>query len=251
MPGDGGLPYVAFGRLSDHTILASHCTLDDQEQATQIEDIFRRLLEASRQKLASGQRQRLQWNAGSVCCLLDQEGICLYCLVTESVNYPEKLAFQLLQELSQDVQMEHKGQMVSAGPYSLNKPMKQRMQELLQQFEDPKLRQVADKAEHVKNMMQDNVRKALEGGNQLDELQERSERMASSAQAFSGQSRQHRRKLFTRNLKLAGACLLVVVVFFFVSRLFSAGDDVDPQHPPHPPHPVSPDVPAPAPSVLT
>ena len=89
-PGAGRLPYLAFGRVTDQVVLASLCTM--QEEKEKIEGMFKRLLEASRQKLASGQRQRLQWNSGSVCCLLDSQGICLYSLVTESVDYPERLA---------------------------------------------------------------------------------------------------------------------------------------------------------------
>ena len=154
-------------------VLASLCTM--QEEKEKIEGMFKRLLEASRQKLASGQRQRLQWNSGSVCCLLDSQGICLYSLVTESVDYPERLAFSLLQEFMQDVQLAQwvAVQLESAGPYSLNKPMHPRMQELLTHYEDPKLLDpelqcVTAKSEHMKHMMQKNIRKALETDESLN-----------------------------------------------------------------------------------
>jgi hypothetical protein len=233
MQDDPGLAYLAFGRLSDHTVLASHCALADEEQARQIEDIFRRLLEASRQKLASGQRQRLQWNAGSVCCLVDQDGICLYALVTKSVNYPEKFAFNLLQELSQDVEKQHGSQIMSAGPYSLNLKMKPRMEELLQQYEDPKLRNVTDRVRDINAMMQDNVRRALQDGNTLDELQDKSERMASSAQTFAGRSHELRRRNMRRNLML-GALIFGVVMLFYLAFFRGGGP---------PPAPDPPDVP--------
>jgi hypothetical protein len=222
-PGAGRLPYLAFGRVTDHVVLASLCTM--QEEKEKIEDIFKRLLEASRQKLASGQRQRLQWNSGSVCCLLDSQGICLYSLVTESVDYPERLAFSLLQEFMQDVQLAHGAQLESAGPYSLNKPMHPRMQELLTHYEDPKLldpklQSVTAKSDHIKHMMQKNIRKALETDESLNALEASSTYFAEDAAALGTRARRLRKKLWCQRFKLL---LLFGAVIGFVAFMFRGG----------------------------
>merc|ERR1719422_383080 len=57
------------------------------------------LLEAAASHLKAGQRTRLPWANGSVCCLMDSTGDYLYCLVTSVVTYPEKLAYRLLYDL--------------------------------------------------------------------------------------------------------------------------------------------------------
>merc|ERR1719203_290925 len=93
------LPFLAVGRVKDAVTLASYSDTETVQQREQTEDIFKKLLSAARQKLKPGQRTRLQWNDGSVCCLMDQQGALLYCVVTSFMEYPERFAYQLLQEL--------------------------------------------------------------------------------------------------------------------------------------------------------
>ncbi|CAE8644669.1 unnamed protein product, partial [Polarella glacialis] len=64
----------------DSVTLAFYIATDTAEQREQTHDIFKKLLAASQKKLAAGQRTRLQWNDGSVCCLMDQKGALLYCV---------------------------------------------------------------------------------------------------------------------------------------------------------------------------
>lgn len=99
--------------------------------------VFGRLLEAARLKLASGERQRLQWNDGSVCCYLDPEGQCLYALVTSSMSYPERYAFRLLNQLTSDVSQRHGPMLAELPPFALNKSLRSRLAELMDTFENP------------------------------------------------------------------------------------------------------------------
>lgn len=69
-------------------------------------DVFTKLLSAAGSKLTAGQRTRLQWNDGSVCCLVDPKGDHLYCVVTAAMSYPERLAYQLLYDLQASVSQE-------------------------------------------------------------------------------------------------------------------------------------------------
>merc|ERR1719203_2338213 len=92
------LPFLAFGRVKDCTVLSYYINTDaDAEDKTM--DVFKKLLAAAASKLSAGQRTRLQWNDGSVCCLMDSKGENLYCVVTSLLTYPERLAYQLLYDL--------------------------------------------------------------------------------------------------------------------------------------------------------
>merc|ERR1712242_594435 len=92
------LPFLAVGRVKDATVLASYVNTDlDSEGRTM--ETFKTLLKAAANKLSPGQRTRLQWNDGSVCCLMDSKGENLYCVVTSLLTYPERLAYQLLYDL--------------------------------------------------------------------------------------------------------------------------------------------------------
>ncbi|CAJ1345202.1 unnamed protein product [Effrenium voratum] len=84
--GGSNLPFLAVGRVKDSVTLAYYIDPENVEQQEQTQEVFQKLLkargwlswdwpvsqrredqsaEASSQKLAAGQRTRLQWNNGS------------------------------------------------------------------------------------------------------------------------------------------------------------------------------------------
>jgi len=87
--------------------MAYYINTDTPESQQATMDVFTKLLAAAASKLSAGQRTRLQWNDGSVCCLMDPKGELLYCVVTSLLTYPERLAYQLLYDLqAQTTQLE-------------------------------------------------------------------------------------------------------------------------------------------------
>jgi len=98
-------------------------------------EVFRKLLHAAQNKLQKGERTRLQWNDGSVCCLMDEEGLLLYCVLTASLAYPERPAYKLLNEFMGEV--EKINGRVSTMEHSLNQQLEPHMGRLLRQYEDP------------------------------------------------------------------------------------------------------------------
>lgn len=101
------LPFMAVGRLQDEITLASYpATGASSEQETDAASpsvVFGKLLKAAKKKLRKGEKTRLQWNDGSVCCILDMKGELLYCVVTTELSYPEKLAYGCLRDLEKQV----------------------------------------------------------------------------------------------------------------------------------------------------
>eukprot|EP00388_Colpodella_angusta_P006962 GDKJ01020081.1.p1 GENE.GDKJ01020081.1~~GDKJ01020081.1.p1 ORF type:complete len:264 (-),score=44.64 GDKJ01020081.1:281-1072(-) len=130
------LLFIGVGRVTDGVILATYADYLEPEQKQQTEHVFARLLEAARLKLSPTERQRLQWNDGSVCCYLDGEGQCLYGLVTSTMQYPENYAFRLLNQLSSDVSQRFGPLLGDMLAYSLNKPLRPRLSELMDTFEN-------------------------------------------------------------------------------------------------------------------
>merc|ERR1711920_297553 len=66
--------------------------------------LLKKVLAASRHKLLPAQRTRLLWKTGSVCCLMNKTGSLLFCVFTASLQYPEKFAYRLLEELMRSVE---------------------------------------------------------------------------------------------------------------------------------------------------
>jgi hypothetical protein len=134
--GDKALPFLAVGRVEDSLTLACYFDSVTDEQKEQVQEVFKKLMQAGEQKLEKGSRIRLQWNNGSVCCFMDQKGILLYCVVTSLITYPERLAYQLLYDLVVSVQALGEQVIETATEHSLNETLAGRMRELVVQYED-------------------------------------------------------------------------------------------------------------------
>jgi hypothetical protein len=99
------LPFLGVGRLespSGDTLLATYHT-PNSDKKEEIEGVFKKFLKAARVKLEPGQRIRLLWQEGSVCCLKDMGGTLVFCLVTVTKTYSETRAFDLLTEFAGSV----------------------------------------------------------------------------------------------------------------------------------------------------
>mmetsp|Transcript_16 Transcript_16/g.23 ORF Transcript_16/g.23 Transcript_16/m.23 type:complete len:200 (-) Transcript_16:16-615(-) len=131
---DKALPFLAVGRVKDGVTLAYYFGSESNQQRDQIKEVFGKLMQAASSKLTKGQRTRLQWNDGSVCCLMDDQGTLLYCLVTSLLTYPEILAYQLLYDLQVKVlQLSH---LDTASEHSLNDNLQPIMKDLVSRYED-------------------------------------------------------------------------------------------------------------------
>mmetsp|Transcript_83077 Transcript_83077/g.185439 ORF Transcript_83077/g.185439 Transcript_83077/m.185439 type:complete len:197 (-) Transcript_83077:195-785(-) len=131
---DNALPFLAVGRVKDAVTLAYYYS-GSGEQEEQTRDVFRKLLQAASAKLTKGQRTRLQWNDGSVCCLMDDQGALLYCLVTSLLTYPEMLAYQLLYDLRAKVMQLQ--ELETSPADSFNSALRPIMRDLVTRYEDP------------------------------------------------------------------------------------------------------------------
>lgn len=227
---DKALPFLAVGRVIDATTLASYSESETPQHREQTEEIFKKLLTAARQKLKPGQRTRLQWNDGSVCCLMDQKGMLLFCVVTSFMEYPERFAYALLQELMQAVgQIDSMGGVTieTAAENGLAQELTPRMQKMLVKYEDPanfdQTHQALDKVKVVHSKMQENIRQVAETGRSVHDLQGKTDTMASSAKMFKEVSQDVRDKYSRRNRMcfFAVGIALIILIAVVVWKLMN------------------------------
>jgi hypothetical protein len=138
------ITFVAVGRVPQKSegkpgkILAYHCRDPDPSREDHYTEVFRKLLAAGADKLKRGARQRLQWDDGAVCILLDQQGELLYCVYTALLTYPEPLAYHLLYDFNVAVQHQCGPDAAKeAQEMELNGKLQPKMKELVEQYEDP------------------------------------------------------------------------------------------------------------------
>lgn len=212
--GAPALPFLAVGRIKDGVILAYYCVNDNTEEQRELnKDVFRKLLAAAGSKLTAGQRTRLQWNDGSVCCLMDQQGAHLYCAVTTLLSYPERLAYQLLYDLVVAVQHIGESRLEAAPEQSLNEELLPRMRALVQQYEDPA------------NFPQLQV--AMDRLNQPASFEMGGGRAGFQVESGAPISRDQRQQRLTKMLGLGVAVVLLIFLFFFYMNGGGRNPDAD------------------------
>lgn len=128
------LPFMAVGRVRDCTPLAYISFYDEQVREHQTLDVFQKILGAASAKLSAGQRTRLQWADSSVCCMMDQQGEILYCVVTADLQFPERMVYQMLYDLVLDVQKIN--ETATASSFALNDELQPKMAAHIKRFED-------------------------------------------------------------------------------------------------------------------
>nr|CAH0098425.1 unnamed protein product [Daphnia galeata] len=84
------------------------------------------------------------------------------------------------------------------------------------QFSNNKLREVKSQVEEVTNVMKENVHKLFARGDQLDELNERSENLRSASDEFHSASSRLRKTMWWKEMRtrliLGSLCSLVVLI---------------------------------------
>lgn len=196
----GNLPFVGVGRVADAVILATWHAVPGEGKADR--EMFQKLVVASQKKLRPGQRTRLmQQQGGAVSCMLDARGELVVCVTTSTMDYPEKMAFGLLQELLAHI-YELLGGCGEAGAPSeaiaavpaegLQSQLVPRIQELVGQYEDPakadQYMQTMGQMDKVTSMMKQNLAKVADTSQNLDALNDKVGLMKDAAAGFAEDS---------------------------------------------------------------
>eukprot|EP01066_Platyproteum_vivax_P002867 Platyproteum_vivax@DN1360_c0_g1_i1.p1 len=209
------LQFLAFGRISDSCILALHSEWGGKQEHVAIET-FVKLMGAAQAKMNPGQRQRLQWNDNSICILMDHTQKYLCGLIATSKSYPDKYAFQLVTQFMEEVLEKSEALVDVVQAYGLSLEYKDRMKELLSEYDDPNkfdsLYKVKNKVDTTKIAMGDSVRRVLENTEDLESLEQKSATTVESAAVFGRTTRHYRDQQWWRNCKTIGIVSVIVVI---------------------------------------
>lgn len=168
------LTFLAFGRVKDGTLLGRYShetTLSDQNYT---EETFRKILHAAKFRLRPGGRQKLVWGSSTVSILVSfPEGDVLYGVVSSSFDYPERLSYQLLNEVAAQVEKEFSStQIAQARELSLSRTID--LSRLLKAYQDPvsidKIAAVQAKTNNLRTLMQANIRDIMKNTEQVEVL---------------------------------------------------------------------------------
>lgn len=211
--------YLSVARLKDQKLLAEYFeSAVPLRSRVLVETNFTDVLQQScSQALSTGQRMTRSLDSGAIGLFVSvlQEGQFLVGAAVNSQEYPERLAWRLLQEYT-DVVKSTAGEQLSTAPAEgLTRPLKRSMKELMAKYENPaevdKIAEVRDKVDATKGIMQDNVKRILENHADLQALEDKTDSMQTSANQFLKQAVDMRRNMQLRNLKLKIILALIVI----------------------------------------
>lgn len=221
------ISYLAAARLKDKSVLASNFSTNiSSRERSEIETVFFGVLQGEGSTMQGGARKTRQVSAvgGKLYLAADASAVCVYCVCINDPMYPERTAWQLVDEFTTKMQQLHGDAVASAPAESLSRNSKVAMKDLMTKYDNPtsldKTAEVRQKVDQVQGIMQDNVKKILDTHTNLEGLEEKTDGMSRQANQFLKQSVDLRRQMQIRNLKLKiilGVLMLAIIIYIIVA----------------------------------
>lgn len=143
----------------------------------------------------------------------DSDGLCI--AVVTGLKYPSRTAIQMLTELHPPYSTQFSLQAKSATTNALSKKSKSLLKEHCKKYDDAskvdKASALNSKVEGVKVQMQDNIAAMLQNTEQAETLAERSNQLNEQANVFQKKSKDLRKQMRCKNIKMTIILVTLVV----------------------------------------
>ena len=137
-------------------------------------------------------------------------------------DYPRHLAFTFLEDIRRQFCQQFPEPRNPAQCTNFNKLMKDRVQ-YFNSPEADKLRKLQSQLDEVKDVMVRNIETVLERGEKIDSLVDKTNELAVESDHFFVGSRELKRKMWLKNMKLIALIILVLLVIVFIIVLIACG----------------------------
>eukprot|EP00929_Paragymnodinium_shiwhaense_P036733 TRINITY_DN19657_c0_g1_i1.p1 TRINITY_DN19657_c0_g1~~TRINITY_DN19657_c0_g1_i1.p1 ORF type:complete len:238 (-),score=54.79 TRINITY_DN19657_c0_g1_i1:219-932(-) len=223
--------FLGVARIRDQAVLA---TCFDKSCLNEEKKGFEATLAAVLERATAaypGWRERTECQGcdGLLHAFADGQGspqaLCIVVAGVRDVQYPDRVALQLLREFADKVSNTQGEEILSEAKVgALNTPLRKIMKELMKSYSDvaaqDKTTEVREKVDQLKGIMQDNVKRILETHVTLESLENSSNSMSSQANQFLRQSVDLRRQVQWRNMKIKiifAVCILAFLLYLGLS----------------------------------
>eukprot|EP00919_Chromeraceae_sp_WS-2016_P049290 GHVR01116688.1.p1 GENE.GHVR01116688.1~~GHVR01116688.1.p1 ORF type:complete len:272 (+),score=71.58 GHVR01116688.1:51-866(+) len=229
------ISYIGVARARDQVLIASIFDKLSNNEKTEIEAVFTVCIGDALDSFAPGSRERKDCGDGSLFLMADRQLTCIYALASKDPNYPERHAFAALADVMKIVTEKYPdGALRSASRLSLSKPLKKTVMDVVERYDNltkfDKTAEVRGKVENVKEVMQENVKKILATHGNLELLEDKTASMKDSAQQFSRNTNEVKKKERWRNVKvmvIIGVILLALLLYLLVPFMIGRGGSRD------------------------
>jgi hypothetical protein len=212
-----GVRFFAYGRFSDDTILACYAMEKKNEASFKTEGtaIMGKIKPL---ELKADERQKCKTPNGAWFVKVDKNQIISLALCT--VDYPERHAYRLIEEAQKEI--EQVPNYYQASPDDMSKKAKKWLVDIVKKYDDLKqidsLYAAQDNVNQITNVMGDNMKKMMDNMTSLDNIDQKSANLKSSAAIFEKQSGEMEKIMYWRlwRMRIILILLFVIVVYFIV-----------------------------------
>ncbi|CAN8068594.1 unnamed protein product [Agarophyton chilense] len=211
------IQYIAAARVADRCRFAQHVVQSSKQSSPVLyEQKFDKILDST-QLIHNNRLTITDEHVGHI--HYEADPALIYLIIT-APSYPQRTAFQVLSEARAQFDKHFGDEMSKATTGSLSKRCKPMFEELVQKYEQPsnidKVSNVQHQVHQVKDMMQDNIKAALNNTENLETLLDISDNMKNDAFSFNRSTTEAKKRMQWKNLQMklliAFFVLLIVAV---------------------------------------
>jgi len=217
----GYLKFLAVARVSSKDIVAS-LVVDSRDNPEQYQNTVMEVLGAPgfAGKVTAGARYRLAGDVNAFNFTIDQEQR-VYVLIS-ALEYPERLAFQLINEMIPKFQQEFGAAALTSPAKGLDGKARKMFQTLVEQYNDParmdKLARVQKQVDDTTSRMGASLNQMLANIDKAQDIEESSNQLRSQADMFQRQSTTLRRQELWKKYQTTAmiVCFVLVVILLLI-----------------------------------
>jgi len=206
-----------------HQIIASAAAPTSEGQEKDYKIHVKQIMDKGAAKLKPEKRIRLtaddnNYDLHVMADTLGEDSLLIYFAVTSTGFGKAQSVVKLLDDFKAGFLSAHNASEIEKAKEkgSVHKSSQDLFSKLFATYGTDKLKNVQDKVEQVKDVMKDNVNKALTNVEALDELEGKSEQFESQAKQFQKSANQTKNMMKCRNYKMMALIAFIVVIIIII-----------------------------------
>ncbi|KAH0476339.1 MAG: hypothetical protein KVP17_003544 [Porospora cf. gigantea B] len=211
------LSFIGVGRVRDHLLIASQFDRMLSSEKSEIEEAFTGHLSAASGRITPGGRDKRPFKDGTFFLLADRELQFLYGVLVSNKTYPERVAYQVLQEVQQAIRRADDCPTLNSidRHNGLTRYIRQDLRQCMEKYDNAaavdKTSEVAGKVDNVKGVMTENINKVMATHANLQDLEGKTDQMHENAEMFGKNAGELKRLMYRRKMKITIIIVILVI----------------------------------------
>lgn len=221
------IKFLAIARATDQTVLATYCHPSNttqknkqKENAQMYLGMLVKVLEAPTWKtqVTAKSRHTLEAEETKFHFMMDDDQL-VYVTIS-SIDYPIRLAFQLLEKVREEVREKVSSKALNCGENGLEKDCHKIFTSLAKDFDDrtkiDKISEVMNQVDGVKNVMQDNIQIVLSNTEKMELMEQKTNDLNEQAKVFRNTGKKLKNSMWWKNFRMMAMISFLLIVMLVI-----------------------------------